>query len=152
MIQFFASASGTTTVNRAIWRAKPSSRSMTEAPAGCSREETLGSVLWDTSTGEELAALQHSDRLSWATYSRDGRWLATGTTAGTVTLWDAATHERYLAQGAHSGRAPVRFSSDDSLLVSIGIEDGLIKVWDVQKRSSKRAATEAFGSASLWAV
>ena len=88
-------------------------------------------VVWDTSTGEELVALHHSNRVIRAIFSHDGRWLGTGTTNGTVTLWNPTSGKRYLAQQAHAGNVHVRFSSDDSLLVSTGTEDGLIKVWDV---------------------
>ncbi len=87
-------------------------------------------VVWDTSTGEDLLALQHSHRLRDAIFSHDGRYLATGTTAGTVTLWDAASGELYLDRQAHGGSVLVRFSSDDRWLITAGGE-GLIKAWDI---------------------
>lgn len=100
-------------------------------------------VVWDTSTGKDLLALQHSHRLRDAVFSHDGRYLATGTTAGTVTLWDAASGELYLDRRAHDGSVLVRFSSDDRLLISAG-RGGLIKAWDIEEIVVRHIAISNF--------
>ena len=54
---------------------------------------SVGSIivkLWDFMSGENLATLRHTDRMSSVSFSPDGTPLASGTETGMVGLWDTS--------------------------------------------------------------
>ena len=65
---------------------------------------TLASVgnffvqLWDVASGENLAALRHTDRMSSVSFSPDGTPLASGTETGMIGLWDTTEWIRWAAE------------------------------------------------------
>jgi WD40 repeat protein len=87
-------------------------------------------TLFDLATGNSLAEYDgHQDNVNSLTFSRDGAWLASGSSDETVRLWN-------LKQGKEARvlrhAAPVRsvaFSPDGKVLASGG-EDGTIRLWD----------------------
>ena len=65
---------------------------------------TLASVgsttlkLWDVPSGENLATLRHTDRMSSVSFSPDGTPLASGTETGMVGLWDTSEWIQWAAE------------------------------------------------------
>ena len=63
--------------------------------------------------------------------SHDGRWIATGGTAGVLTVWEYSTGRAVIKVLGHAGTINgVCFSPDDKQIVTTG-EDGCISVWCV---------------------
>ncbi len=74
-----------------------------------------------------------------ASFSHDGRWIATGKADGTLHLWDAKTlAERAVAKGSINGSAlnEVRFSRSGKLIVTAG-EGRLGIMFEAMKRKVK---------------
>ncbi|HRQ37127.1 MAG TPA: TIR domain-containing protein [Chloroflexota bacterium] len=92
-------------------------------------------VLWDVATGESLFSLPHEGLVFTATFSPDGRLIATGdaqnleddTYAGTVTIWDAETGEMIRQFPHQEWINDVEFSPDGRYL-AYGVYDGIVRV------------------------
>ena len=86
--------------------------------------------LWQGTTGAELRSLS-AKAVICATFSSDGKTLATGSRDNTIKLWDLATGAELRTLRGHSNSvSSVRFSSNNKHLVS-GSYDASIKVWEV---------------------
>ncbi len=87
--------------------------------------------VWDVSTGNLVRTLRGHD--SWVRsvdWSRDGRWIATGSTDLTVRVWDAETGQTvHILEGHTDLVGGVQFSPDSKLLAS-GSRDGTVRLWD----------------------
>ena len=87
----------------------------------------------------QIATLEgHTDGVAAVSFSPDGSLLASGSSDGTILLWDMRSRERVATLGHTDGVAAVSFSPDGSLLAS-GSSDGTILLWDM--RSRERVAT-----------
>lgn len=88
--------------------------------------------LWDTATGQEVAALKgHTDFIWNARFSPDGKILATASGDKTVKLWDTTTGQEVATLKGHTARVNiVAFSADGKRLVS-GSDDATARVWEV---------------------
>ena len=106
----------------------------------------------------QIATLEgHTDGVVAVSFSPDGSLLASGSSDGTILLWDMRSRERVATLGHTDGVVAVSFSPDGSLLAS-GSSDGTILLWDM--RSRERVATGwgrrrhgsllASGSWKLW--
>jgi WD40 repeat protein len=90
------------------------------------------SVLWDLGSGREIAALAQIGDIGSLTYSKDGKWLATTSSEGSVFLWDMQGSDlstpKYKLQ--QSGRVTsLDFSGDNQLLASAG--GNFAYLWDL---------------------
>ncbi|CAI4212399.1 unnamed protein product [Parascedosporium putredinis] len=64
-------------------------------------------------------------------FSHDSKLIASGSTDGTIKIWDVATgHEAHMLEGRSSWVWSVAFSHDSKLIAS-GSDDKTIKIWDV---------------------
>src|SRR5687767_13417928 len=80
-------------------------------------------------------ACAHLNRIA---FRPDGKLLATGSAAGTIHLWDAATLQARGVLTGHGGWVnDVAFSPDGRLLLSAG-QDRTLRLWDVEKGTEQR--------------
>ena len=57
---------------------------------------SIGIWLYDTATYEPLSLLTgHTDRVQSVAYSADGKILASGSSDGTIRLWDPSDHKKH---------------------------------------------------------
>jgi WD40 repeat protein/serine/threonine protein kinase len=73
----------------------------------------------------------HKDEVRSVSFSPDGRRLASGSSDGTVRVWDLATGgELLVLRGHEKGVQGVSFSPDGRRIAS-GSEDGTVRVWEL---------------------
>ena len=105
--------------------------------ASGSRDTTIR--LWDTTSGDELAALQRHTGKGWITvlaFSPDGKILASGSTDKTVQLWDTTTGEPLTTLIGHiNSITTLAFSLDGTTLASASA-DGTIRFWNTETGTS----------------
>jgi WD40 repeat protein/serine/threonine protein kinase len=88
--------------------------------------------VWDAATAQCLATLTGRGLLSSAAFSPDGSWLALAAQDGAVLLADWAGSKRVVRLAGHrSPVAAVAFSHDGRLLASAGVEDRVLKIWEL---------------------
>jgi WD40 repeat protein len=97
-------------------------------------------IIWDISTGREIASLAHSRDIRSIAFSPNGELIVTGegddensiSIGGedTVRVFDARTGEELHRMSHDSGVNSVAFSPDSKLVVS-GSDDNTARVWDV---------------------
>ncbi len=88
--------------------------------------------LWDVETGRVLASFEgHSDDVTAAAFSPDGRMLLSGGDDGEVKLWNAETGELVRTFDGRGDKVKsVEFSPDGRQALSAGWDNAL-KFWDV---------------------
>ena len=96
-------------------------------------------IIEDHHRYSQFATLKgHSDWVQSVAFSPDGKLLASGSSDGTVKLWDAATGSTLQTlDGGSLEVGPVAFSPNGKLLAS-GSLDGVVRLWDVAAGSVKR--------------
>lgn len=101
--------------------------------------------LWDAASGKELRSFSLEETASQIgldtkgfialKFSTDGTLLATGSSDGTLIVWEVATGKPLRAFVGHTGSFesidPLDFSADGTLLASANY-DGTVRIWDVE--------------------
>jgi WD40 repeat protein/predicted Ser/Thr protein kinase len=87
--------------------------------------------LWDQCRGDQIAVLgEHADTVTCATFSPDGKLLATGSRDSSVKIWNVAQRKLITTLNATTGEVwSVTFTPDAKLLMTSGL--GGTKFWDV---------------------
>jgi WD40 repeat protein len=85
--------------------------------------------LWDTATGALVREIDAGAGIRMATFSPDGKRLATAHTDGSAQIWDAASGERWGPRLVHRGTVTtVAFSRDGARVVTASL-DRTARVW-----------------------
>jgi WD40 repeat protein/serine/threonine protein kinase/tetratricopeptide (TPR) repeat protein len=113
-------------------------RSLSFAPDGqtlaVTGERNRAVYLWDLAARRERAAFWHPSEVKKATFSLDGKLLASACSDGTLQLWDVGTRRKVYALRGHPNEFfCVRFSPDGKRLAAAG-RGTMVDLWDVATR------------------
>src|SRR5262249_30499390 len=86
--------------------------------------------LWEVATGKLLYELRHESEITVATFSRDGKRLATASNTA-AQVWDPATGQPLTPLLRHQGHVLAVSFSPDSRLLLTGSGDKTTRLWDV---------------------
>jgi len=102
--------------------------------ASGSSDETV--KVWDATTGAELMTLHgHTDDVDCVVFNPDGTWIVSGSRDRTIKVWDVNTESTVITLRGHTEPVNcVAFSPDGTEVVSCGLHERAIKVWDVNPR------------------
>lgn len=116
---------------------RPKKGSKQPDPADLMRDfkvETTGRVqLWDVASGREIAAFKgHGRGVTKVVFSRDGKFLASGSSDNTIKIWDVENRRELRTLVGHtSSIESMDFTPDGRLLASAG-DDGSTFLWDAK--------------------
>ena len=90
--------------------------------------------IWDVKSKDCMRIIHgHTGPINSVDYSADGRFIVSSACDSTIRLWDVKTGKFIRLIGQHDNEIRlVKFSSDGKKVISIGGEDDLIKIWDVE--------------------
>lgn len=89
-----------------------------------------------TFKGHEAAVARQDTSVTSVAFTRDGKWLATGSLESEVRVWEIATGRECFTM-KHGGPVnSVAFSPDGTLLAS-GSDENTVKRWSLKKRKSQ---------------
>jgi eukaryotic-like serine/threonine-protein kinase len=93
---------------------------------------SLSVKLLDADSGQQLATFEgHSYGVISATFSPDGKILATGDAQGIVKLWDVGSQKEIASIKAHLDHVSSMMFSPDGLTLATASRDYTTKLWDV---------------------
>ncbi|HWO26389.1 MAG TPA: WD40 repeat domain-containing protein, partial [Kofleriaceae bacterium] len=99
--------------------------------------------------GRLEATLPHAAPVAMVAWSAKGSWLATGTRAGALTIWDRATWQARKVIAAHVNYInALAIDERDSLIASVA-GDGVVKLWDVATYQEVARIPTGMGAAHL---
>lgn len=115
--------------------------------AACVSDRSAEAVIWDIDQRRQRAILRgHRWNLYCASFSPDGRLVATGSWDGTARLWHPATGRCVaVLRGHRSGVHLVQFSEDGRTLITVG-DDAALGFWNVATGQEMLHLNEAYAS------
>src|SRR6202012_2113068 len=87
--------------------------------------------VWDLQSGAQLSTFSdHADKINAASWSPDGRWIATASFDGTARVWDGSPGRVVSPPMPHATwLAHLEFSPDGSRLAT-ACRDGTVRFWN----------------------
>jgi WD40 repeat protein/uncharacterized caspase-like protein len=94
--------------------------------------EAIGQILlWDTATGQQLAAIKgHGKGVTDVVFSRDGKLLASSSTDNTIKIWDVASKRELRTLTGHTANIESMDFSPDGRLLASASDEGSTFLWD----------------------
>jgi WD40 repeat protein len=89
-------------------------------------------VLWDATTHEVIARLEHSAVVWSLAFHPEGRWLVSSHADGAILVWDTTERELVASFNEHARSVRAVAFSRDGRTVASGGEDRAVLVWDVR--------------------
>jgi WD40 repeat protein len=103
------------------------------ATFGLREVRTTDPVIWDVTSGKQLASLQgHTDKVNALAFSPDGKTVVTVSKDSTIRLWDAVSGKEKDTFRAHDGAVYSAAFSPDGRLLATGGGDKTVIVWNLQ--------------------
>jgi WD40 repeat protein len=93
--------------------------------------------LWDTASGQPRGELVTPAEVHTLAVSPDGRWLVTGESRGSATLWDFSACRRRGAVQSPGGRIHCLAFSSDGQQLATGDAAGGVRVWAVPEMAGQ---------------
>lgn len=95
---------------------------------------SIGIWLYNTDTYKPLSLLTgHTDRVQSVEYSADGKILASGSSDGTIRLWDPHTTKNIaVLMGHQHGVTDIAISGDSRKLASVGADEKFVRLWNIR--------------------
>ena len=107
-----------------------------------SRDQTA--KIWDPSTGQSLAVLQHTGLVFCAHYNASGTRIITASADTTARIWDSITGESSTPPLQHEDKVYwAEFSTDDRWIVTASA-DKTARIWDATTGALKHELRERF--------
>jgi WD40 repeat protein len=101
--------------------------------------------LHNSTTGEVLRQLGHTDRISNMAFSLDDRYLGAASHDNKIKVWETATGRDCCTFSGHTDSVRcLAFSADGSRMASGGM-DNLIRIWDAQTGQELRTFENPWG-------
>jgi WD40 repeat protein len=97
--------------------------------------------IWEVTTGQELARMNHDEHVSSVAFSPDGKYLVTASGDGTARIWEVTTGQEFARMQHEKPLYSVAFGPDGRYLAAAGA-DGTVGVHFL--RSEDMIAEAAF--------
>ncbi len=98
---------------------------------------TASRIVWETATGNRVAALPDGPDIRALAFSRDGRFLATAVSGDVIKVWKVATWTKQAEFKGHRDRLTTLTFTPEGQLLS-GSVDTTVLAWDLGRRSVSR--------------
>ena len=93
--------------------------------------------LWDVIKDKRVRIIKtrHKHAICKLAFSPDDNYVASGDTGGNIQVWDSDTGKHVASYEGHKGNISVMvFTEDSRFLASTGLFDGVIVLWEVQRK------------------
>jgi len=130
-----AGAANSSKLHRLIRRRDSSGVAATFSPDGKRVLTTVGAIasIWDAQSGRELVDLKgHTEYVTSALFSGDGRRVLTASNDATARIWDAESGQEIAVLKGHSQPVTSAAFSNDGMRVVTASWDNSARIWDAQ--------------------